>query len=233
MYRRLPTPLLLIAGALVAALFGCKGEVAVPGKERVGNFELLSVGLPLTNDCSPLMVPDAGVPIDAGIILSVTYNNTTSPDGGHLLPDGGPITPYDAGYLTQADGSGSEYGVIVGQVIDVTGDSPRVFGNCNCPSTDPPDILVHERNVLALLSESQAARVVLPDGGCPPFDALLDGGIPQGPDIVPPRSDQGTWNVSLVCGVNEIQIEVLGSTCDPGCLSCSLSNALRGRPVSP
>jgi hypothetical protein len=114
-------------------LLGCKAEVQVPGKERIGSFQLISVdGGLLTNDCSPLLVPDGGVPIDAGVILSVTYNNTTSPDGGRQLPDGGPIQPYDAGFLTQSDGSGSEYGVIVGQVLDV-GDSPRVFSSCNCP----------------------------------------------------------------------------------------------------
>jgi hypothetical protein len=229
MRRPLPTAVLLAAIG-VAALFGCKGEVVVPGKERVGTFQLISVGLPLSNDCSELLVPDGGVPIDAGVILSVTYNTTTSPDGGHQLPDGGPITPYDAGYLTQVDGSGTEYGVIVGQVFDVSGDSPRVFSSCGCTSIDPPDVLVHERNVLAVLSSSQAAGVVLSDGGCPPLDSLLDGGIPSGPGILPPRSPEGIWNVSVVCGVNLIQVEVLGRTCDAGCVSCSLSNALQGKP---
>ena len=229
MRRSVPTAALL-AVVGVAALFGCKAEVPVPGKERVGTFQLVSVGLPLTNDCSELLVPDGGVPIDAGVILSVTYNNTTAPDGGRLLPDGGPITPYDAGYLTQSDGSGTEYGVIVGQVIDVAGDSPRVFSSCNCTSIDPPDILVHEENVLAVLSSSQAAAVVLPDGGCPPFATLLDGGIPGGPAFLPPRSPEGIWNASLVCGVNLIEIEVLGTTCDAGCVSCSLSNAVQGKP---
>jgi hypothetical protein len=209
-------------------LLGCKADVQVPGKERIGNFQLGSLGPPLTNDCSPIMVPDAGIPIDAGVILSVTYNATTGPDGG-------PVNPYDAGYLTQADGSGSEFGVIVGQVIDVSGASPRVFGNCGCPSIDPPDIVVHERNVLALLSDTQA-RALDPGGAtCPPPDVLLDGGIPPvGGTIFPPRSsDTATWNVRLVCGVNLIDIEVLGTTCDAGCVSCSLSNAMRGLPVAP
>jgi hypothetical protein len=217
-------------------VLGCSGEVPVPGKERIGNFQLISVdGGLLDNDCSPLMVPDAGVPIDGGVILSVTYNNTTSPDGGHELPDGGPIQPYDAGFLTQSDGSGSEYGVIVGQVLDVRGDSPRVFASCNCPSVDPPDIVVHERNVLAVLSDSQV-RALNPDGGkaCPPLEVLLDGGIPPvGGTILPPRSDTGVWSVSLVCAVNLIEIEVLGTICDPGCVSCSLSNAMVGYPVAP
>jgi hypothetical protein len=229
MRRHLSTVLLLAAAALTA-LVGCKAEVPVPGKERIGTFQLISQGLPLTNDCSELLVPDGGVPIDAGVILSVTYNNTTSLDGGHLLPDGGPITPYDAGYLTQVDGSGTEEGVIVGQVLDVSGESPRVFSSCNCPSIDPADILVHEENILAVLSASQAARVALPDGGCPPFDTLLDAGIPGGPDILPPRSAEGLWDVRLVCGVNLIQIKVRGPTCDVGCVSCSLSNLLHGTP---
>jgi len=233
MHRRLPTLALLAAGTWMATALGCKKEVQVPGKERVGSFQLGSLGAPLSNDCSPVMVPDSGFPIDAGVILSVTYNNTTSPDGGHQLTDGGSIPPYDAGYLTQIDGSGTEYGTIVGQVIDVTGESPRVFVNCGCPSIDPPDIVVHERNTLALLSESQARAIA--DGGttCPPPEVLFDGGIPPvGGSILPPRIDPGQWNVRLVCGVNAIQIEVLGTTCDAGCVSCSLSNAVRGLPVS-
>lgn len=232
MHPRLPTSLVALAVLLGVGL-ACQSEVPVPGKERLGNFQLYSVGLPLTNDCSAIMIPDAGVPIDAGIILSVTYNNTLSPDGGRQLPDGGPIPPYDAGFLTQSDGSGSEYGVIVDQLIEVTGDSPRVFANCNCPSIDPPDILVHERNILAVLSDTQV-RALNPDGGkaCPPPDVLLDGGIPPvGGAILPPRSDTGTWSVSLVCGVNQIQVEVIGSTCVAECLSCSLSNAVLGLPV--
>jgi len=232
MHRRFPV-LVVLAGTWMATVLGCKAEVQVPGKERVGSFQLGTLGPPLSNDCNEVLVPDGGVPIDAGIILSVTYNNTTSPDGGHTLPDGGPITPYDAGYLTQIDGSGTEYGTIVGQVIDVAGVSPRVFSNCGCPSIDPPDILVHERNTLVVLSDSQARA--LADGGttCPPPDVLFDGGIPPvGGTILPPRVDPGQWNVRLVCGVNAIQIEVLGRTCDAGCVSCSLNNAVRGLPVA-
>src|SRR5215475_9130609 len=206
MRRPFPILVLLAAGTWMVTVLGCKKEVQVPGKERVGSFQLGSLGPPLTNDCSEVMVPDGGFPIDAGVILSVTYNNNTSPDGGRQLPDGGLIQPYDAGYLTQIDGSGTEYGTIVGQVIDVTGASPRVFVNCSCPSIEPPDIVVHERNTLVVLSDSQARAIA--DGGttCPPPDVLFDGGIPPvGDGILPPRTDPGQWNVRLVCGVNAIQ----------------------------
>ena len=103
---------------------------------------------------------DAGAPggffVDAGVIFSVTYHQTTAPDGGSRFPDGGLVTPYDAGYLTFIEGSGSEYGVIDGQVIDVSAIAPRVFAACGCTGLEPPDIQVQERNQIALLSASQA-----------------------------------------------------------------------------
>ena len=106
---------LLPFALLGASLLACTGEVPVPGKERIGKYLLQSVGAPLFNSCDPAIL-DAGTDagaiggafVDAGVILSVTYNNTTACDGGSRQADGGPITPYDAGYLTFIEGSGSE-----------------------------------------------------------------------------------------------------------------------------
>jgi len=227
-------PASLLPFALVgASMFACTSEVPVPGKERIGTYLLQSLGDPLFNSCDPAIL-DAGADagaiggtfIDAGVILSVTYNNTTAPDGGTLLPDGGPIPPYDAGYLTFVEGSGSQYGVIVGQVIDVAGIAPRVFTNCVCTAIDPPAILVEERNSIVLLSESQVKAL---DGGCLSPDVLLDGGIPSGPDILPPRSVDGTWNVPLVCGVTEELVTVLGKDCSGNCTNCSIRFSVEGR----
>src|SRR5262249_37457011 len=148
----------LLPLALVGvSLFACKGEVPVPGKERVGTFLLQSVGDPLFNDCFGAILdagPGAGAPggffVAAGGIFSVTYHQTTAPDGGSRFPDGGVVTPYDAGYLTFIEGSGSQNGVIEGQVIDVTSAAPRVFAGCGCTGLEPPDIQVVERNQIAL-----------------------------------------------------------------------------------
>ena len=140
---------LLPFALLGVSLVACKGEVPVPGKERVGTYLLQSVGDPLSNDCSWAILDagtDAGEPggffVDAGVIFSVTYHQTTAPDGGSQFPDGGLVTPYDAGYLTFIEGSGSQDGVIDGQVIDVSAVAPRVFANCICTGLEPPDIQV-------------------------------------------------------------------------------------------
>src|SRR5262249_40478717 len=153
-----PASLLPLA-VLGVSLVACKGEVPVPGKERVGTYLLQSVGDPLFNDCPGAIFDagvDAGAPggvfVDAGVIFSVTFHQTTAPDGGPRFPDGGLVTPYDAGYLTFIEGSGSQYGVINGQVIDTTGVAPRVFAACGCTGLAPPDIQVVERNQIALLS---------------------------------------------------------------------------------
>jgi hypothetical protein len=232
----LPVVSLLALGSLMA---GCKGQVSVPGKERVGTFELYSVGPPLMNDCEPAIIafgPDGGLldggqTIDGGIVLSVTYNNETSIDGGSLLPDGGKIQKYDAGFLTFVDGSGSEWGVIEGQVFDVAASSPRVFPQCTCVSISPPDILVEERNVLAVFSPSQAA-LLNPPRSCPPPDVVLDGGIPAGG--TPARDVNGVWSVGLVCGFTEDHVAVLGTNCtspDGGtCSSCTVRFSVQGVP---
>lgn len=230
---------LLPFALLGASLLACKSEVPVPGKERVGTFLLQSVGDPLLNDCSPFILDagvDAGAPggtfVDAGVILSVTYNSTIAPDGGTEGPDGGPLEPYDAGYLTFVEGSGSQYGVIVGQVIDVSAIAPRVFSLCGCTALDPADILVEERNVLALLSDSQA-RALGSVSTCASPDVLLDGGIPAvGGSITGPRDQNGLWTVPLVCGVTEERVQVLGAGCSPECLSCTLRFFVQGRPLS-
>ncbi len=232
-------PSLLLLALSGVSLLACKAQVPVPGKERVGEYLLQSVGDPLLNGCSPFIL-DAGTDagaiggtfVDAGIILSVTYNNTTAPDGGTLGPDGQPITAYDAGYLTFVEGSGSEYGVIVGQVIDVSALAPRVFSLCNCTGLEPADILVLERNVLALLSDSQA-RALGSATTCASPDVLLDGGIPPvGGGILAPRADNGVWSVPLVCGVTEEQVQVLGAGCSPECQSCTLRFSVQGRPLA-
>ncbi len=233
-------PASLVPLALVGvSLLACKGQVPVPGRERVGTYLLQSAGDPLLNGCGPLIL-DAGTDagalggtfVDAGVILSVTYNNTTAPDGGTRLPDGGPIAPYDAGYLTFVEGSGSEYGVLVGQVIDVSAIAPRVFALCNCTALEPPDIQVEERNVLALLSDSQA-RALGSNTTCASPDVLLDGGIPPvGGGITGPRDQNGVWSVPLVCGVTEEHVQVLGSSCDPSCASCTIRFPVQGRPLS-
>ncbi|HVP60981.1 MAG TPA: hypothetical protein VMT11_10505 [Myxococcaceae bacterium] len=222
-------------------LLGCKAEVPVPGKERVGTYLLQSVGDPLSNDCAPAIF-DAGVDggamggafVDAGVILSVTYNQTTTPDGGTRLPDGGPVIPYDAGYLTFVEGSGSEYGVIVGQVIDVSAIASRVFSACNCTSLEPPDILVQERNVIALLSDSQA-RALGSLGTCAPPSVVLDGGIPPvDGGSTGPRDPNGVWSVPLVCGVTEEQVQVLNHRdggCSLECQSCTIRFAVQGRTL--
>jgi hypothetical protein len=232
-----PASLLPLA-LLGASLLACTNSVQVPGKERIGTYLLQSVGDPLLNTCDSAIL-DAGTDagaiggtfVDSGVILSVTYNNTTGPDGGTLLPDGGPIPPYDAGYLTFVEGSGSEYGVIVGQVIDVSAIAPRVFAGCVCTAIDPPAIVVQERNSIVLLSDSQA-RALGSATQCVSPDVLLDGGIPSGPTIVPPRSVDGTWNVPLVCGVTEELVTVLGGLdagCSPNCTSCTIRFSVQGR----
>lgn len=237
-------PASLIALALLGvSLVACKGEVPVPGKERVGTYLLQSVGDPLFNDCAPAFLDagsptDAGAPggtfVDAGVIFSVTYNQTTTPDGGTRWPDGGVVTPYDAGYLTFVEGSGSEYGVIVGQVIDVSAVAPRVFAGCNCTALEPPDIQVQERNMIALLSDSQA-RALGSVISCAPPSVVLDGGIPPvGGEITGPRDQNGHWSVALVCGVTEEQIQVLNHAdggCSPECQSCTIRFSVRGRPL--
>lgn len=223
---------------LGASLLACKPVVAVPGKERVGTFLLQSVGDPLFNDCVPAILDagtDAGAGngafVDAGVILSVTYNNTTALDGGTQLPDGGPILPYDAGYLTFAEGSGSQGGTIEGQVIDVSGTAPRVFSLCGCTGLSPPDIEVRERNLLALLSDSQA-RQLGSATSCAPLEVLLDGGIPPADGtITGPRADNGAWSVTLVCGFTEEQVRILGASCDAGCRSCTVRFLTQGRPL--
>jgi hypothetical protein len=231
-------PLALLGVSLVA----CKGEVPVPGKERVGTYLLQSVGDPLFNDCAPAILDagtDAGAVggffVDAGVIFSVTFNQTTTPDGGTRWPDGGSVTPYDAGYLTFIEGSGSQYGVIVGQVIDVSAVAPRVFAACNCTGLDPPDIQVLERNEMALLSASQA-QALGSSTTCAPPSVVLDGGIPPvGGGIVGPRDPSGVWSVSLVCGVTEEQVQVLNHTpdagCSPECQSCIIRFSVQGRPL--
>jgi hypothetical protein len=235
-----PASLLPLA-LLGVSLFACKGQVPVPGKEHVGTYLLQSVGDPLVNDCSSSILDaglDAGAPggafVDAGVILSVTYNQTLAPDGGTRADDGGPITPYDAGYLTFVEGSGSEYGVIVGQVIDVSAIAPRVFAACGCSVLDPPDIQVQETNLIALLSDSQA-RALGSATICAPPDVLLDGGIPPvGGGILPPRDQNGVWSVPLVCGVTEEQVQVLNHTdggCSPSCQSCTIRFFVQGRPL--
>ena len=227
---------LLLLAVVGPSLLACKGEVPVPGKERVGTYLLQSVGDPLANDCAlAILTPTAdaggGVYVDAGVVVSVTYNNTTAPDGGNRLPDGGTFAPYDAGYLTFVEGSGSEYGTLVGQVIDVSAAAARVFTGCGCTSLAPPDILVDERNVLALLSQSQA-QALGSTTSCPPPDVLLDAGIPSGPGITGPRADNGVWSVPLVCGVTEEHVQVLGAGCDAGCASCIVRFASQGRPLA-
>jgi hypothetical protein len=236
-----PASLLPLA-LLGVSLFGCKGEVPVPGKERVGTYLLQSVGDPLLNDCSPSIL-DAGVDagaqggffVDAGVILSVTYNQTLAPDGGTRSDDGGIITPYDAGYLTFVEGSGSEYGVIVGQVIDVSAIAPRVFAACNCTGLAPPDIQVQERNLIALLSDTQA-RALGSLTTCVSPDALLDAGIPPvGGGVLPPRDQAGVWSVPLVCGVTEEQVQVLNHNdggCSAECQSCTIRFSVQGRPLA-
>ena len=234
----LPIPLLGVA------LFACKGEVPVPGKERVGTYLLQSVGDPLVNDCSPLILDaglDAGAQggffVDAGVILSVTYNQSLAPDGGTRSDDGGFITPYDAGYLTFVEGSGSQYGVINGQVIDTTGVAPRVFAACGCTGLAPPDIQVVERNQIALLSASQAQALGSPVN-CAPPSVVLDGGIPPvGGGITGPRDPSGVWSVPLVCGVTEEQVQVLNQGdpdaggCLPECQSCIVRFSVQGRTL--
>jgi len=237
-----PASLLPLA-LLAVSLFACKGEVPVPGKERVGTYLLQSVGDPLFNDCAGAILdagPDGGAPggyfVDAGVIFSVTYNQTTTPDGGPLDPPG---SSYDAGYLTFIEGSGSEgvsppYGVIVGQVVDVSAVAPRVFAACNCTNLDPPDIQVQERNVIALLSQSQA-QALGSVSTCAPPSVVLDGGIPPvGGAILPPRDPSGVWSVPLVCGVTEEQVQVLNHSdagCSPECQSCTIRFSVQGRPL--
>ncbi len=239
---------LLPFALLGASLVACKGEVPVPGKERVGTYLLQSVGDPLSSDCSPAIL-DAGLDagamnglfVDAGVVFSVTYHQTTTPDGGTRLPDGGPVLPYDAGYLTFIEGSGSEYGVINGQVIDVSAVAPRVFALCNCTGLEPPDIQVQERNLIALLSDSQARELTGSVTTCASPDVVLDGGIPPpGGGILGPRDPNGIWSVPLVCGVTEEQIQILrgydpvqDAGCSPECRSCTMRFSVQGRPLQP
>lgn len=238
-------PASLLPFALVgASLVACKGEVPVPGKERVGTYLLQSVGDPLFNDCAPAILdagPDGGAPggyfVDAGVIFSVTYHQTSAPDGGSRFPDGGVVTPYDAGYLTFIEGSGSQYGVIEGQIIDVSDVAPRVFAACGCTGLEPPDIQVVERNQIALLSATQAAAL----GSavtCAPPSVVLDGGIPPvGGAILGPRDPNGAWNVPLVCGVTEDVVQVLNhgdpdaGGCLPECQTCTIRFSVQGRPM--
>lgn len=237
-------PASLLPFALLGVfLAACKGEVQVPGKERVGTYLLQSVGDPVFNDCNPAILDagvDAGSPngffVDAGVIFSVTYNQTTTPDGGPL-PGGG---SYDAGYLTFIDctpgslGTCSEYGVITGQVIDVTAIAPRVFALCNCTNLAPPDIQVQERNTIALLSDSQARALGSPIT-CAPPSVVLDGGIPPvGGSIIGPRDPNGAWSVPLVCGITEEQVQVLNHSdagCSPECQSCTIRFSVQGRTL--
>jgi len=235
---------LLPFALLGASLVACKGEVPVPGKERVGTYLLQSVGDPLFNDCATAIVDaglDAGAPngsfVDAGVIFSVTFHQTTAPDGGSRFPDGGLVTPYDAGYLTFIEGSGSQSGVIEGQVIDVSGVAPRVFAACGCTGLEPPDIQIVERNQIALLSASQATALgSLFD--CAPPSVVLDGGIPPvGGAITGPRDTNGVWNVPLVCGVTEEQVQVLNhgdpdaGGCLPECQTCTIRFSVQGRTL--
>jgi len=236
-----PASLLPLA-VLGASLFACKGQVPVPGRERVGTYLLQSVGDPLLNDCSPLILDaglDAGAQggffVDAGVILSVTFNQSLAPDGGTRSDDGGVITPYDAGYLTFVEGSGSQYGVIVGQVIDVSAIAPRVFAACSCTGLNPPDIQVQESNSIALLSQTQA-QALGSVTTCVSPEVLFDGGIPPvGGGILPPRDQNGVWSVPLVCGVTEEQVQVLNHS-DGGCLSdcqsCTIRFSVQGRPLA-
>jgi hypothetical protein len=223
------------------SLFACKGEVQVRGDERVGTYLLQSVGDPLFNDCAGAILdagPDAGAPggyfVDAGVIFSVTYHQTTAPDGGPRFDDGGLVTPYDAGYLTFIEGSGFESGVIEGQVIDVSALAPRVFAACGCTGLEPPDIQVLERNQIALLSASQAAALGSPVT-CAPPSVVLDGGIPPvGGGIIGPRDPSGVWSVPLVCGVTEEQVQVLNHAdggCLPECQSCTIRFSVQGRTL--
>jgi hypothetical protein len=232
---------LLPFALLGVSLAACKGEVPVPGKERVGTYLLQSVGDPLFNDCNPAILDagaDAGAPggafVDAGVIFSVTFHQTTLPDGGTRLPDGGLVSTYDAGYLTFIEGSGSEDGVIIGQVIDVSAIAPRVFALCNCTNLQPPDIQVQERNTIALLSDSQA-RALGSLTTCAPPSVVLDGGIPPvGGSIIGPRDPNGVWSVPLVCGVTEEQVQVLNHSdagCSPECQSCTIHFSVQGRPL--
>ena len=237
---------LLPFALLGVSLAACKGEVQVPGKERVGTYLLQSVGDPLFNDCSAAIIDagvDAGAPggtfVDAGVIFSVTYHQTTAPDGGCCFADGGRVTPYDAGYLTFIEGSGSQgvtepFGVINGQVIDVSAIAPRVFALCNCTNLAPPDIQVQERNVIALLSDSQA-RALGSLTNCAPPSVVLDGGIPPvGGSILGPRDPSGVWSVPLVCGITEEQVQVLNHSdagCSPECQSCTIQFSVRGTPL--
>src|SRR5262249_16859451 len=173
------------------------------------------------NNCSAAIIDagvDAGSPngffVDAGVIFSVTYQQTTTPDGGTRLPDGGPVIPYDAGYLTFIDaepgpsrsqGVDPPHGAIVGPVIAVPAIAPRVFALCNCPTPAPPDIQVQERNVVALLSDSQARALGSPSP-CAPPSVVLDGGIPPvGGSIIGPRDPNGGWNAPLACGITHEQ----------------------------
>ena len=235
-----PASLLPLA-LLAVSLFACKGEVQVPGKERVGTYLLQSVGDPLFNDCAGAILdagPDGGAPggyfVDAGVIFSVTYHQTTAPDGGSRFDDGGVVTPYDAGYLTFIEGSGSENGVIEGQVIDVSALAPRVFAACGCTALAPPDIQVLERNQIALLSASQASALGS-SVTCAPPSVVLDGGIPPvGGTITGPRDQSGVWSVPLVCGVTEEQIQVLNhgdGGCLPECQSCTVRFSVQGRTL--
>ena len=116
----------------------------------------------------------------------------------------------------------------MGQVIDVAAIAPRVFPNCICTSIDPPAILVEERNAIVLLSDSQA-KALGSTTTCIPPDVLLDGGIPSGPEILPPRSVDGTWNVPLVCGVTEELVTVLGPDCTGNCTACTIRFSVQGR----
>ena len=241
-----PASLLLFA-LLGTSLVACKGEVPVPGNERVGTYLLQSVGDPLFNNCSPFIL-DAGVDagaqngtfVDAGVIFSVTFHQTTTPDGGTRLPDGGLVTPYDAGYLTFIEGSGSQgvtfpFGVINGQVIDVQAIAPRVFALCNCTNLEPPDIQVQERNTIALLSDSQA-RALGSLTTCAPPSVVLDGGIPPvGGSILGPRDPTGVWSVPLVCGITEEQVQVLNHSdagCSQECQSCTIQFSVQGRTLA-
>ncbi len=240
-----PASLLPLA-LLAVSLFACKGEVQVPGKERVGTYLLQSVGDPLFNDCAGAILdagPDGGAPggyfVDAGVIFSVTFHQTTAPDGGCCFADGGRVTPYDAGYLTFIEGSGSEgvtepFGVINGQVIDVSALAPRVFAACGCTALAPPDIQVLERNQIALLSASQAS-VLGSSVTCAPPSVVLDGGIPPvGGTITGPRDPSGVWSVPLVCGVTEEQIQVLNhgdGGCSAECQSCTIRFSVQGRTL--
>jgi hypothetical protein len=238
---------LLPFALLGVSLAACKGEVQVPGKERVGTYLLQSVGDPLFNDCNPAIL-DAGVDagsqngffVDAGVIFSVTFNQTTLPDGGSRLPDGGLVSTYDAGYLTFIDCTPgslttcSEEGIITGQVIDVTAIAPRVFALCNCTNLQPPDIQVQERNMIALLSDSQA-RALGSVTTCAPPSVVLDGGIPPvGGSIIGPRDPNGVWSVPLVCGITEEQVQVLNHSdagCSPECQSCTIRFSVQGRTL--